>query len=422
MTQWIEAEEVAGLLKPGMSVFVAGATAEPRQILEALAKGGERCAGVRFVSVSLPGMNGVDFSRFNPQTRSTAFFATAENRESIAAGQVDFLPMQYRAIYEYLQREQQIDLVLAQLPALGEGGKFSLGIAVDFLPAVLEKASLVVAEINARQPVPGDTSNFPASRIDYAVACERPVPTIAPIELTDSARAIGREVGRLIADGDCLQIGIGAIPDASLAALTAKNDLGIHSGMITDGVMALAENGNITGDRKSVDCKQMVSGVVLGGQRLIDWAGSAPALSLRPVGYTHDPAVIRQIEDFVSINSALEIDLFGQVNAEMLGGHQVSGTGGCVDMMRAAALSRGGRSIVALASTANQGRVSRIVPTLAAHTATTALRTDIDIVVTEHGSRRIKNLPLMARAEALIEIADPGYRDGLREQWAVLFS
>ena len=420
MTQWIEAGAVAGLLKPGMTVFVAGATAEPRQILESLSKAGERCAGVRFVSVSLPDINGGDFSRFDPEARSTVFFATAENRAGIAAGQVDFLPMQYRAIYAFLETELQIDLVLVQLPEPGGDGRVSLGIAVDFLPAVLNKATLLVAEINSKQPTPRDAPDFPVSRLDYAVACNRPVPTLPSIALSDSARAIGQQVSTLVADGDCLQIGIGAIPDATLAALTEKNDLGIHSGMITDGVMALAKSGNINGHNKAIDRDQIVSGVVLGSQGLIDWAGDESALSLRPVAYTHDPAVIRQIDNFVSINSALEIDLYGQVNADMLGPRQISGTGGCVDMMRGAALSKGGRSIIALASTANQGQVSRIVPTLAAHTATTALRTDIDIVVTEHGARRLKHLPVLARAEALIELADPRFRDGLREQWNTL--
>jgi len=415
ITRWLDAADVGAVLQPGMTVFVAGATAEPREILQALASRGECCAGVRFVSVSVPGINGTDFSSFHPQATSTAFLATAENRQSIAAGRVDFIPMHYSSIYRYLQQELQVDAVLLQLPSAGANGVFSLGISADFTPAVLDKAGLVIAEVNQQQLVPMDSPLLPQSRLDYAVACDRPVPTLVSGAISDTARLIGQHVAALVQDGDCIQIGIGVLPAAILSCLSGKNDLGIHSGMMSDGVMSLVQAGNITGRRKAVDTGKIVSGVTLGSQQLLEWAGTEPQLAVRPVGYTHDSAVIRQIDNFVSINSALEIDLFGQVNADMLGGRQISGTGGAVDMMRGAALSRGGRSIIALSSTADGGRVSRIVPAFTPHTATTALRTDVDWVVTEYGARRIGHLPLAARAAALIEIAHPDFRSRLRE-------
>lgn len=417
MTQWIEAGQVSGLLQAGMTVFVAGATAEPREILGALAARSEQCAGVRFVSVSVPGINGVDFSAFHPKTKSTAFLATAQNRKSIAAGRVDFVPLHYSAIFDFLERDMKIDAVLVQLPPPAKDGTAHLGISADFTPAVLAKAGIVIGEINARQPAPADAPALPLSRLDYALACDRPVPAFAHAAISDVARSIGHHVAELIDDGDCIQIGIGAIPAATLAGLFAKNDLGIHSGMITDGVMALVQAGNITGRSKTLDTDKVVSGVTLGSQCLIQWAGEAPELAVRPVGYTHDSGVIRRIDNFVSINSALEVDLFGQVNSDMLGGCQVSGTGGSVDMMRGAALSRGGRSIIALSATASGGKISRIVAALTPHTATTALRTDIDYVVTEFGARRIRHLPVQARAEALIEIAHPNFHDQLRDEW-----
>jgi len=417
MTRWIKHGEVGSLLKPGMTVFVAGATAEPREILAGLAVGNEACAGVHFVSVSVPGINTVDFCAFHPNTSSTAFLATAENRASIAAGRVDFMPMHYSGIYAYLKGEMKIDVVLVQLPPANSDGMTSLGLSADFTPAVLDKAAFVIGEINARQPAPADGPSVPFSALDYAITCDRPVPTLASAGSNDVARRIGRQVAGLIRDGDCIQIGIGAIPDATLAGLSGKNDLGIHSGMITDGVMALARAGNITGQRKTLDTGRIVSGVTLGSRHLIEWAGEVPELSVRPVGYTHDSGVIRRIDNFVSINSALQVDLFGQVNSDMLAGRQLSGTGGAVDMMRAATLSTGGKSVVALGATAGGGKVSRIVPSLPSHTASTALRTDIDYVVTEYGARRLRNLPVRARAEALIEIAHPDFRDLLRDQW-----
>jgi 4-hydroxybutyrate CoA-transferase len=417
MTQWIKAEEVAGLLQTGMTVFVAGATAEPREMLEALAAQSEQCAGVRFVSVSVPGINGVDFSALHPQAKSTAFLATAQNRKSIVEGRVDFVPLHYSAIFDFLEHDMKVDAVLVQLPPAASGGTTRLGISADFTPAVLDKAGLVIGEINVRQPAPADAPGLPHSRLDYALNCDRPVPTFTNAAPGDVARSIGHCVAELINDGDCIQIGIGAIPDATLAGLSGKNDLGIHSGMITDGVMALVQAGTITGRSKTLDRHKVVSGVTLGSQRLIQWAGAAPELAVRPVSYTHDSGVIRRIDNFVSINSALEVDLLGQVNSEMLGGHQVSGTGGSVDMMRGAALSRGGRSIIALSATASGGKVSRIVAALSPNTATTALRTDIDYVVTEFGARRIRHLPVRARAEALIEIAHPDFHDQLHAEW-----
>jgi len=416
MKRWIEADQVASFLEPGMNVFVAGATAEPREILAALANQGKRCAGVHFISASIPGMNGFDFSTLHPETRSTAFFATPENRASIASGRTDFVPLQYSAIFDYLENDLKIDVVLTQLPPV-QDDVASLGISADFLPAVLDKAGMVFAELNEQQVAPGDAPSWPADTLDYAVACDRPVPVFPKQESDAAAVAIGRHVAELINDGDCLQVGIGAIPAAVLDALTDKSDLGIHSGLIADGVMALARSGNITGRYKSQEPNKIVTCTTLGSEALIQWAGGAQELAIRPVSYTHDVGVIRQIDNFVSINSAVEVDLFGQVSGDMLGGQQWTGPGGAADTMRGAALSRGGRSIVALKSTAAKGRKSRIVAALERGTAVTACRTDIDIVVTEHGARHVRHLSTAARAEALIEIAAPEFRDQLRDEW-----
>jgi len=421
MKRWIDADEVAGFLEPGMTVFIAGATAEPREILAALQRHADRCAGIHFVSVSIPGINGFDFSALHPEAKSTAFFATSENSVSIASGRTDFVPLQYRAIFDYLENDLNVDAVLAQLPP-AQGDSVSLGLCADFLPAVLDRAGLVIAEINDRQPVPADSPSRPTDSIDLAVNCDRPVPVFPDQKVDDTAAAIGRQVAQLVNDGDCLQIGIGSIPGAVLDALTDKSDLGIHSGLISDGVMVLADAGNITGRCKNQDQYKIVTGTTLGGEALIEWAGSAPELRFRPVSHTHDIGVIRQIDNFVSINSALEVDLFGQVNADMLEGRQFSGTGGAVDMMRGATMSRGGRSIVALKAITAKGKKSRIVTALSRNTAATALRTDVDYVVTEYGARRIRHLPISARAEALIEIAAPEFRDQLRDDWRVLLN
>ena len=340
----------------------------------------------------------------------------------MATGRVDYLPLQYRAIYDYLEQDLDIDVVITQFSPADKKGMLSHGVSADFLPAVISKAGCVIGEINAAQPSPVDGPKTPLDRLDYAVDVNRPMPTLPAVRIGSTARTLANGVAGLIHDGDCLQIGIGAIPSATLEALGGKNDLGFHSGMIADGVKTLIEAGNMTGKAKTIDQNKAVIGATLGSPELIEWVGSAEQISLRPVGYTHDPGVLRQIDNFVSINSALEIDLFGQVSADMSSGQQISGTGGSVDMMRGASLSRGGRSIVALGATASNGAVSRIVPSLGAGTAATALRSDIDFVVTEFGARRIKYLPVQARAQALIELAAPEFRDQLREAWRNLMS
>ena len=417
MTQWIDADRVANLLKPGMTVFVAGATSEPGSILDALRRNPGCCADVHFVSVSIPGVNKVDFSSLHDDCESTAFFATKENRDAIAAKSVDFLPMQYRSIFDYLSEGQHFDVVLAQLPVPKNDENFSLGLCADFLPAVLDKAALFVAEFNAQQPLPDDSPAWPAARLDYAVRSDQHLPQI-PVAPVDAAAAdIGRQVTEIIQDGDCLQIGIGGIPNAILAELRNKNDLGVHSGLVSDGIMDLAISGNITGSRKNIDNGQIVTGTTLGSRKLLDWAGSDPSLMFRPVSYTHDAGNIRQLEQFVSINSALQIDLFGQINSDMLNGKQMSGTGGAIDMIRGAAMSKGGRSIIALKATAEGGKTSRIIPRLCRDTATTILRTDVDYIVTEFGARRLRHLSAADRVNALIELAAPQFRDQLQDDW-----
>jgi 4-hydroxybutyrate CoA-transferase len=325
--------------------------------------------------------------------------------------------MQYRSIFDYLSDDRRFDIVLAQLPVPKNDEKFSLGICADFLPAVLDKAGLFVAEFNAQQPLPDDSPAWSASRLDYAVRCDQFVSEIPVADVDAAAADIGRHVADIIQDGDCLQVGIGGIPNAILAELRNKNDLGVHSGLVSDGIMDLAIAGNITGSRKSIDSGRIVTGTTLGSRNLLEWAGSDPSLRFRPVNYTHDAGNIRQLEQFVSINSALQVDLFGQVNSDMLNGKQISGTGGAIDMMRGAAMSKGGRSIIALKATAEGGKTSRIIPRLSADTAATILRTDVDYIVTEFGVRRIRHLSAADRVSALLELAAPQFRNQLRQDW-----
>jgi 4-hydroxybutyrate CoA-transferase len=230
----------------------------------------------------------------------------------------------------------------------------------------------------------------------------------------DPVRRIGALVADMVEDGDCLQLGIGAIPDAVLASVSSRRDLGVHSGMISDGVLDLIRQGAITGARKTIDRHHVVTGFLLGSAELYAWARQAPQLRLRPVSYTHDAGVLARLDRLVSINSAVEIDLLGQVNSERLGGRAISGVGGQIDFLRAASVSRGGRSILALPSTARGGQVSRIVGHIPAAAVVTTCRTDVDLVVTEWGVASLRGATERERAERLIEVAAPEFREQLR--------
>ncbi len=262
--------------------------------------------------------------------------------------------------------------------------------------------------------------SIPYERLDYVVATGRPLLALPSGPLNDETRRIGLHVASLVADGDTIQIGIGKVPAAVLNALAGHRDLGVHGGLVADAVADLHEAGVITGARKSQDRGRIVATSAIGSERVYRWAGGCPDLDLAPVSYTHDVRVLAGLDNLVAINSVLAVDLSGQANAEMLDGRQVSGTGGLLDFVRGARLSAGGRSILALPATAAGGKASRIVARLGANDVVSCPRADADIVVTEHGIARLRDLPLDERARALIGIAAPEFREALAREWAGL--
>jgi 4-hydroxybutyrate CoA-transferase len=338
---------------------------------------------------------------------------------SHAAGKVRFLPLHYSGIWDYLAG-LDIDVALIQVTPPDRSGRCSLGVSVHFVPAVLDRAKVVVAEVNAAMPRPARSYDFPYDRLDYVVETERPLVALATGDLPPEVHRIGAHVASLIEDGDTIQIGIGKVPAAVLAALRDRQGLGLHGGLVSDEVADLHETGVLTGARKSHDTGIVVCTAALGSSRVYEWAGRCRDLRFAPVSYTHDIRVLARIDRFVAINSVLAVDLSGQANAEMLGGRQVSGTGGLLDFVRGARLSRGGRSILALPSTAASGKTSRIVLRLGEADVVSCPRADADIVVTEHGVARLRDRSVDERAEALIAIADPAFRRDLADEWEAL--
>ena len=399
--------ELAELLAPSQRIFVAGSSNEPTALLEAMAQM-QLPEDLHFLQFPIAGLNGVDFTTWNDSADLTTFFMTPTLAKADVQ-RVHYLPMQMRAVFDYLAKD--VDVCLLQV-AHDRNGVLRVGPNVDFVAAVLSGTRIVIAELNRHIVAPLGCPRIESAQIDYLFESDRSLATMATPKIDEAAQSIGKLVAGLINDGDCVQTGIGAIPAAILNELSAKNDLGLHGGLIDAGGMRLIEAGNVNGARKAMDRGLQITGMALGDSELFDWLADQPSVVFRGADHTHEVSAIAELDNFVSINSAVEVDLFGQVNAEFAGGKQISGTGGSVDFMRAAKASKGGRSIVAMNATARGGTVSRIVPQV---DMVTALRTDVDIVVTEFGVAQLKNLPNRQRQDALIEIAAPQFRDELRE-------
>ena len=405
-------EDVLALLTPGATIYVGGSCAEPRGILDALTGMGLDVPDISYIQQPLGAVNQRDLSTLSPGASQRTFFMTPFLQDGLAVGRVEFVPMHMRTIFDHLQGSA-IDVAILQ-GARDRNGELRFGPNVDYVDAVLESAKSIVIELNTSFTAPIGAPRIDPARIDLLVETEAARPTYPLSGSDDTSDKIGELIAGLIHDGDCLQTGIGAVPAAILKNLEDRNDLGFHGGLMDNGIMDLINQGVINGSRKTLDRHQHVLGMALGDDTLLDWLANDAAAEnvvFRSADYTHEISVISQIDNFVSVNSAIEIDLMGQVNAEVAGGRQISGTGGSVDFMRSAKASRNGRSIVAMASTARGGSVSRIVPKVS---TVTALRTDVDIVVTEYGVADLRHASLASRREKLIAIAHPDFRDQLQ--------
>jgi acyl-CoA hydrolase/GNAT superfamily N-acetyltransferase len=343
--------------------------------------------------------------------RHCAFFIGSNVRAAVQEGRADFIPVFLSEIPQLIRSGRVgIDVALIQTSPPDAHGFVSLGVSVDVVRAAVDSAQLVLAEVNPRMPRTHGDSFLHVSKIAKLVRTDVPLPELRSDPPGPTEEAIGHHVARLIDDAATLQLGIGSIPDAVLGALSKHRDLGIHTEMLSDGVMHLFERGVVTGARKSLLPGKMVASFVMGSRALYDWAHENPALEMRGSDYTNDPFVIAQNDQMVSVNSALALDLTGQVAADTLLGKFFSGIGGQVDFVRGAARSRGGKSIIALRSTAKGGTVSRIVPALDAGAGIVTSRGDVRYVVTEYGIADLWGKSIRERALALIEVAHPSFR------------
>jgi len=403
--------DFAALLRAGDTVAWSGTAAEPCALLERLDAQLPRLPRTRaligFGLGTLP-----DAARLARHMDVCALGGAGSNRRLAPAGRLDVLPANYHALSLQAARgELRIDVVLVQLA--GDGDAVHVALQHDYVAAAIPHARVVVAEINDRAPlVAGEPALDPAD-VDVTVRASHPPVAWQAPRPSHAARAIAAHVARLVPHGATLQVGLGAIPDAVLEALAAHRDLGVHSGVIGDRIADLMRCGAITNRRKPLDGGLTVTNALLGSEALYRFAHRNPRLALRATRYTHDLAVLGAIPDLIGINSALEVDLTGQVNAEVAAGRHAGLIGGHADFLRGCLRSEGGRGIVALESTARGGALSRIVPSLAGGVVTTP-RADADVVVTEHGIAELRGKTIFERAEALIAVAAPDFRDALR--------
>lgn len=414
----MSAADAVGLIKNEDFVVAGHAAANPQILMRELVAQRDRYRGLRIFHVMPAGYGGYLTPEVASNFRHVTTFAGASSRGVVADGLADFIPCFFKDVPALLGEEIPVDVLLLNVAPPDQDGWCSLGVACDYTLRASQVARTIIAQVNDQMPRVGGRDNaVHISRLDAIVPCSDPLPSVPPASLTHEASEIARHCAAIVRDGDTLQLGIGAIPDAVLGALGDKNDLGIHSEIISDGVVDLVRAGVITGRRKTIHTDKIVATFLVGSSVLYDFVADNPSMLMLPVDYVNDPVVIARHDNMVSINSCLEVDLSGQVNAESVGTRQFSGVGGQVDFVRGARMSRGGRSIIAMPSTAARGTVSRIVPMLAPGGAVTTSRCDVDTIVTEWGAARMRGQTLRQRAENLIAIAHPDFRESLRTEF-----
>jgi acetyl-CoA hydrolase len=402
-----QADDLVSLIKPGSLVLVGQGTSEPRTLTRALLRLRHEIPGLR---VFLGAVFSDTFAPAATDGLALAGYGAIGGAAALTkAGRLDILPLPYSRLPAHFTQERVPDAVLLSMSRASAG--LSFGLVNDYVAAAARRAPLVIAEVNAQAPWTHGSEAMDTLRLDHIVESDEVPVELQAARVGEVERRIGEHVASLIPDGATIQIGIGAIPDAILAALGGHRDLGFHSGMLSDRVVDLVEAGIITNARKSFDVGVTVGGTLFGTRRLNRFAHQNPLVRVVPTVQSHGAACVSRLAKFRALNSAIEIDLTGQVNAEEIKGRYVGAVGGQPDFVRGALAAPGGRSIIALPATAMGGAASRIVALLSG--PVTSPRSDADLVVTEHGVAELRGKSLRERAGALIAIAEPAFRDGL---------
>ncbi len=413
-------EEAVKHIKNGDTVVFAHCVGEPTALVEAMIKNAEQYENVEIKHMVSLGSGGYTTEGMEKHFRANPMFVSGNVRGCIQEGRGDFTPAFFHEVPKLIREGKlKCDVAMAQVTPPDENGYCSLGTSVDYTWQAIKTARTVLVQVNDQMPRTfGDQVHV--DDFDYIVEASTPLSEITPPKITEVEEKIGSYCASLIEDGSTLQLGIGGIPDAVMLFLDDKKDLGIHSEMISDGTLALYEKGVITGKYKNFDQGKMTVTFLMGTRKLYDFANENPAVELRPVDYTNHPAVIMKQHKMVSINSAIQVDLQGQVVAEAMGLRQFSGVGGQVDFVRGVAMGEDGKAIIAMPSVTikkDGTMISKIVAFLDHGAPVTTSRNDVDYIITEYGIAPLKGKSLRERARNLINIAHPSVRDELAQEF-----
>ena len=343
-----------------------------------------------------------------------SWFSSGGARKAVNGGWADFIPAYYRDIPGHIRSGYSYDAFCVAVSPMDKHGYFSLGNNASYAQAMIDKAKRIYVEVNDRQPRAVCGAQLHISQVDAIVENSFPLPVLPPVTLDEVSVTIGNLIAEQIPDGACIQLGIGAIPDATGMALKSKHDLGIHTEMFTDSMVELIQCGAVNNSKKQIHRGKSVTTFAYGSQRIYDYIDDNPSIELLPVEYVNNPEVICRNDNMISINAALEVDLWGQVCAESVGTKHMSGSGGQIDYVRGACQSKGGKSFIAFTSTAKGGTISKIKPILTPGAVCTTSKNDVDYIVTEYGIAHLRGESLGERARQLIAIAHPDFRDELR--------
>ncbi len=410
-------DQAARVIRSGDCVYIHPGCAEPEQLVRAIVRRAEELRNVTVIHLLTRGNADYVRPEMAGKFRHVAFFAGANVREAINEGRADFIPVFLGEIEALFSSGAiPIDVALLHLSPPDEHGFCSYGVGVDTSKTAAEHARTIIAQINPKMPRTLGDSFIHVNKIHHITEVSDDILEHAQGRVSEVAMRIGRNIADLIEDGSTLQLGIGEIPDAVLNYLGDKTHLGIHTEMVSDGVVDLIEKGVITNERKTLHPGKIILGFVLGTRKLYNFIDNNPIFEFHPSQYTNDPFIISRNDKQVAINSAIEVDLTGQVCADSIGYSFYSGIGGQVDFIRGSARSKGGKPIIALPSTAKQGTVSRIVAHLQEGAGVVTSRGDVHYVVTEYGVAYLHGKSIRERCQALITIAHPDFREELQRQ------
>ena len=418
----IKADDIVDIIGPKAKVGLGNACAEPQTLIEALINNRER-----FETIEAYGFINYWTERFvqynmGERFKLKVFMVDRFSVDGVKKGYTEYIPCRYSGIPAlFLKGHIPLDVALISITPPNAKGDCSFGVSSDFTKAMAISAKTVVAEVNHRMPWVYGDNLINQNQIDYMIETDRPLPQVRREELSDLDRRIGGYVSQLIEDGSTIQIGMGRLSEAVLESLHGKRWLGVHSGLLPEGIVDLVEKGVIDNSQKGLKNGKIVTTTIIGTDKLFKFVHNNRSVESYPSNYTHNQVTLAKINKLHSISSAIQVDLMGQINAETVGGIQVSGVGGHTDFVCGAALSKGGKSIIVTSSASTNEKKSRIVPFLDKGSSVTSLRHDIDYVVTEYGIAFLRGKTLNERAKALIQIAHPKFRDWLELERSKVF-